>query len=59
MKKKRDLMDAVNDRLIDKQPSPTTETKRKQKNYAVAKILVSLILGFAGGLTASRWIKIV
>ena len=52
-------MDAVNDRLIDKQPSPTTETKRKQKNYTVAKILVSLILGFAGGLTASRWIKIV
>jgi hypothetical protein len=59
MTKKRDLMAAVDDRLVKKQPSQKVEAKPGRNNHTLAKILVSLILGFAGGLTVSRWIKFV
>jgi hypothetical protein len=58
MTKKRALADAVKDPLLDKPKYASAESKQKRKNHVAVKILVSLALGFAGGLTASRWIKI-
>jgi hypothetical protein len=50
MTKKRALIDAVNDQWVKKPPMPTAKKRPKRNLHPVVKILVSLILGFAGGL---------
>lgn len=59
MTAKRALIDAVNDHLVEKQPMKLPNTKHKPKRYVGARILIALLLGFAGGLAASRWIRII
>jgi hypothetical protein len=58
MTKKRGLTDAVKDQLVDKPKSALVNARPRRPNHIAAKILLSLVLGFAGGFTASRWIKI-
>ncbi len=59
MTAKRALVDAVNDQLVEKQPVKLLKTKHKPRRYVGARILIALLLGFAGGLTASRWMRII
>ena len=47
MTKKRALMDAVNDQTVIKLP---VESSPKKHSHPIAKVVVALILGFAGGL---------
>jgi hypothetical protein len=59
MKTQRALADAVDDRMVEKVSALPATIRRKRRNYAGTKILIALLLGFAGGLTASRWIKLI
>jgi hypothetical protein len=53
MKKKRGLTDAAKDPLVDKQRPAITSTPQKKKNNTAVSILLSLALGFLGGLLAA------
>ena len=58
----RSLKDTVKDPLVIKKPASSAkkETKRKlpARNTSMFKIVLSLIIGFAGGLVTGRFIRI-
>jgi hypothetical protein len=59
MKNKRALSDAAKDQLVRKPRPKIITRKRRRKNNVLTQIVVSLALGFFGGMAASRWIKLI
>ena len=58
----RSLKDTVKDPLVIKKPANATKRKTKRKPPAgkgsMFKIVLSLLIGFAGGLLTGRFIRI-
>jgi hypothetical protein len=60
MAKKRALKDTVKDPVAKKQaPTIQSEKNNIDGSNTTIKILVSLLLGFAGGLLTGRFMKII
>jgi hypothetical protein len=58
MAPKRGLLDAVQDRRVNKKSSLGLQS-RKRSNHSLAKICISLLFGFAGGFAVGRWIRLI
>lgn len=59
MAQRRALKDTVTDPVVKKEPPANRRVVHKPaKHSAVVKVILSLVLGFAGGLLTGRYLKL-